>query len=310
MKYVFIVNRQARDGQLAMLWEKAEPTILARLDDTQVCYPQDARETRRLAALHAARGDCCLVSVGGEGTMNLVVQGIIDSDALDDVCMALIPFGNVNDYAAALGMKKTWQSALEALVQGQTRKVGLIEMITPGTRNFALNIADIGFGAATAKYHVIDRQLRWCKGRFKYNLLALKTLLHWKNVPARITIDDEVLEGDIVIALAGFSPTLGGFRLLPQASVFDDRFAVTIGRDTSKREILKLLNAAKKDRIAQCEKVILTKAQRVVVEPRGEFVAMVDGEIIDCHATRVEFVSHAQRLNFIVPAHSPVPEGS
>lgn len=302
MKYVFFVNQQARDGALKTLWQHAEPRILSQLKRFEVCYPQSAEQTRDMAREYADQGGVVLVSVGGEGTMNMVMQGIMDSEAREEVVMALVPMGNVNDYASTLGMEKNWQGALHTLLQGKERRVGLTELITPRSRSLALNIADIGFGASTAKRHSIEHRLSWLKGRFKYNLLALQTLLGWRNVPARIEIDDEVMEGELVLALAGYSPTLGGFELLPHAAPFDDQFSVTLGINCSRRKILQLLGDAKHRRLQACDQLIFRRASRLLVESQGDIVTQVDGEITDVGARRIEFLSHPGALRFLSPS--------
>lgn len=302
MKYVFFVNRQARDGKMCALWDQAESRIISQLKRFEICYPESADETRDMARRHADQGGAVLVSVGGEGTMNLVMQGLMESEGRNDTIMGLVPMGNVNDYASALGIEKHWRHALQTLLAGKERRVGLTELITPHSRRLALNIADIGFGASTAKLHSVDHRLSWIKGRLKYNLLALRTLLSWRNIPSRIQIDDDTFEGDLVMALAGYSPTLGGFQLLPEANPFADQFAVTLGINCTRRDILRLLGEAKQGRMLPCENLIFRKASRLVVEAQDDVVTEVDGEITDTRARHIEFISHPAALRFLVPS--------
>ncbi|MDH5182609.1 MAG: YegS/Rv2252/BmrU family lipid kinase [Gammaproteobacteria bacterium] len=301
MRYVFIVNLEARDGELKHLWRAAEPSISAELGPLEVCYPQSALETLQQARTYADKGGYCIVSVGGEGTMNLVMQAIMDSDRREDTLMALVPFGNVNDYASALGMEKNWQSAIQALMHGQERRVGVTELLTQDSRNYALNMADIGFGASTAKLHSVDRKLSWVKGQLKYNLLAIRALMSWKNIPCTVQVDDEEIGGDVALVLAGNSPTLGGFRVLPHATVDSDKFAVTICRDVSRLQLMQVLDDSKKSRLTESERILFRHASRISVEPKGEFVTQVDGEITNLKANKVEFIAHAKALRFMAP---------
>lgn len=302
MQYVFIVNLQARDGELGQLWSTAEAAIRTEMGDSiEVCFPGSAQQTLQLARQYADQGGYCIVSVGGEGTMNLVMQGIMDSASRDNTVMALVPFGNVNDYASTLGMKKSWQSAIQTLQQGRERRVGVTELITPESRNYALNMADIGFGASTAKLHSVDRKLSWVKGQLKYNLLALRALLSWKNIPCKLLVDAEEISGDIALVLAGNSPTLGGFRVLPHASVDSDRFAVTICRDVSRLKLMAVLEDSKRSRLQESDQVLFRQASRIRVEPERAFVTQVDGEITNLQANRVEFIAHPRVLRFMAP---------
>lgn len=302
MKHYFLVNRVARDGKAGPYWDSIEHHFRSAFPGMEVHAPGSGEASRQLARTIADRGEpACLVTVGGEGTMNRTLLGIMESDYHERMTMGLVPFGNVNDYGANIGLRKTWQHALETLVSGRQQKVGVIRLVTEDKTEYALNIADIGFGATTAKSHSVDHQLSWLKGQFKYNILALKTLLKWKNVPARITIDDQVVEGEIAILLAGFSPTLGGFHLVPHGSPTTDDFAVTVGLNASKPRILGLIQSAKDRDLAASEIIQFYRASKVLVETEVPMVAEVDGEIVSTGSRRMLFEALPKSLNFMVP---------
>lgn len=304
MRHLFIVNRQACDGKAGKFWESIQPRFLEAFPGAEVSYPGSAATTQDLAAEQAAAGGVRLVAVGGEGTMNSIANGVLSVGADDSVSMALVPFGNVNDYGANIGLKKTWQHALDTLRGGKQVKVGAIRIKADESEAYALNIADVGFGATTAKSHSVDRQLSWLKGQFKYNILALKTLLKWRNVPARIALDDEVIRGDVAILLAGFSPTLGGFHLCPGATPTADALTVSIGLNVGKLEILALIEAAKRNRLSESGQILFRQANRLRISAEHPMVAEVDGEIVSTACREVLFESLPHRLNFVVPEDS------
>jgi len=302
MKYLFLVNEAACDGRAGPFWKSIDHHFREALPEMVVRYPSSAADCKSIAQEATRSGDpVCIVTVGGEGTMNSALNGIMLGGVHDQVSMALVPFGNVNDYGANIGLEKTWQHALDTLKSGQQEKVGVIRVTADDVTEYALNIADIGFGATTAKSHSIDRQLSWLKGQFKYNMLALKTLLRWKNVPARITVDEEVINGDVAILLAGFSKTLGGFHLVPHADTVSDTFAVSIGINASKMRILSLIEAAKKNRLVENEMIYFRHATRVLVEASAPLVAEVDGEIVSTGCRRILFEALPKEINFVVP---------
>jgi YegS/Rv2252/BmrU family lipid kinase len=296
--FVFIINRNARDGQSNHQWQQAEPIFREAFADALMLYPESADETQQLARRYANQGCRGVIAVGGEGTMNCVLQGIMQADK--PVAMGVVPLGNVNDYTNNLGMRKDWRHALQVLQSGHTRKVGVVELRSDDRHAYALNMADVGFGASTAQRH-LNGELTWVKGRMKYNLLALKTLLGWQNIPARLTIDDDILNVDLAILLAGYSPTLGGFEVIPHAWVDDKQMAITIGHDLSKMEILKLLQATKKKSLKASDKVKFYHARHLTIETESPIVAEVDGEIIDPQTCIVELIAHPQHLRFFSP---------
>lgn len=298
--YTFIINSCARDGQSRGQWQKAEPYVLAAFPDARVFYPDSPQETMDCARLAADSQYNSIVAVGGEGTMNRVLQGIMDSPHRIACRMGVIPLGNVNDYTNNLGIRKDWRHALEVLQFGKTRKVGLVELSTDSKSDYALNIADLGLGATTTRRHDYG-ELSWLKGRLKYHLLALKTLMSWENIPAHLLLDGEEMETNVAMLLGGYSPTLAGFRVLPHARVDHDKMAVTIGHNLTRSEMWRLMNDAKRGRLVESDKVNFFHLSHLVMEAHTPFTAQVDGEICDARTIRVEMHAHPQCLDFFSP---------
>ena len=334
MRHVFLVNRIACDGRAGPFWESVQHHFRETFPGMEVLYPADAESGTRMALEIAQSGiETCVVTVGGEGTMNRALNGIINSGQYQHVSMALVPLGNVNDYAANVGLSKTWQHALEALdagLDGQALqaapaifarrdtvqhalealeanrqvRVSVIRVTTENKTEYALNIADIGFGATTAKRHSVDHQLSWIKGQLKYNILALKTLFRWKNVHARITIDDREITEDIAILLAGFSPTLGGFHLVPHARPVSNQMSISYAINPSKLQILGLIERAKKKNLQQNQMIRFETGSRMLVEANEPMVVEVDGEIVSTGSRKILFEAMPHAINFIVPPDS------
>lgn len=309
MRRVFLVNRLACDGKSGPFWDSVEHHFRDAFPDMEVRYPDSGKSGMRMASEIAASGEpTCIVTVGGEGTMNRALNGIMQSGHRDQVSMALVPFGNVNDYGANIGLKKTWQHALQALQANKLASVGVVRVTADDKTEYALNIADIGFGASTAKCHSVDHQLSWLKGQFKYNMLALKTLLRWKNIPARITIDDKVITGDVAILLSGFSRTLGGFYLVPHASPVSDNMAVSFGLNPGKLKILQLIEASKKNKLKEDDIIHFDRARRIMIEGTAPMVVEVDGEIVSTGSRKILFEAMPRAVRFVVPPDSALVE--
>jgi len=300
-KFIFFINPLARDGAVGRQWQDIEHHFESRLPDTEFLMPTSTDQCREWVADAARQDDVCLVAVGGEGSMNIVANGILDVRRERHVPMGLVPFGNVNDYAMAIGMHRNWQHALEVLKAGYEENVGVTELVTLNRSSYALNLASIGFAASTAEQHAVKHQLSWIKGQLKYNLLALKMLLKWKNIPCHITLDDEVMSCDLAILVAGFSPTLGAFRLVPHATPTADKMAVTLGINLGKLALLKRLQQLKNTPIDADQYLLYRHASQIVVEAELPLVCEVDGEIVDTNAYKVEFYAHPGRLRFVVP---------
>lgn len=266
--------------------------------------PTSADQCREWVAEAAREDGVCLVAVGGEGSMNMVANGILDVRREREVPMALVPFGNVNDYAMAIGMHRNWQHALETLKAGNEANVGVTELVTLNRSSYSLNLASVGFAASTAEQHSVKHQLSWLKGQFKYNVLALKMLLKWKNIPCRITLDDETINCNLSIIVAGFSPTLGAFCIVPHATPTANKMAVTLGINLGKLALLKRLQQVKNKPIDADQHILYRQASKIIVEAEQPLACEVDGEIVDTSAYKIEFHAHPGRVRFVVPVDS------
>lgn len=300
-KFVFFINPVARDGKLGRQWQKVEHHFADELPQTEFHMPTSAAQCREQVANAARQDNVCLVAVGGEGTMNMVANGILDVRREAQVCMGLVPFGNVNDYAMNIGMHRNWHHALATLKACHIAPVGVTELVTLKGSFYSLNLADVGFGAATAKQHSVDRQLSWLKGQFKYNMLALKMLLKWRNIPCRIVIDGETITGELAILLAGFSPTLGAFKLVPHGNPYLKEMAITVGINMKKLEMINRMQQSKHRGIEEDEHIFYRTGRQVVIESEAPLVCEVDGEIVDTAAFKVEMIAHPGRIRFLVP---------
>jgi lipid kinase YegS len=101
----------------------------------------EAGDARRFAADAVRRGSDAVVAVGGDGTLNDVLNGVMGSD----VPLAIIPLGTANDFARQIGVPDDPRAALALLFEHEPRPmdVGLLN-----GRAF-LNVSSAGFGAET-----------------------------------------------------------------------------------------------------------------------------------------------------------------
>ncbi len=307
MPALFILNPNAHNGKALKIWRQYEPEFKEHVDDMNILITNTVEEANQKIPEEIKNGYDQVVAIGGEGTTNVAMNNILRVGIEKRVSLSVVPLGNMNDYAMTIGLERTPKAALETLLEGVKTSVTVIELRTETQSRFSLNVADAGIAASTAKAHSVDRKLRWVKGKMKYTLLALRTLMGWKNVPGTIVLDGKKeLHGDIAIILAGLSITSGGYYLTPHGFPTNEKFAVTIGRNLSRIEMLNLMNKAAKNKLIPSDKIIFDEASRMEVELERPFVTETDGETVDINTMKFEFIAHPHRINFIVPPNSPL----
>ena len=194
MKYTFIVNPKSRSGRGGMIWKLTEPELKKRRIDYEVFYTEYARHAVRITDEITADGqEHTLVVVGGDGTVDEVVNGIRDCSR---VTLGYIPTGSGNDFTRALHLPAEVHAALENIFESG-RKVPMdVGRVNCGeqTCRFAVS-AGIGFDAAVchrAAVSPIKTVLnKLGLGKLTYLAIALKWILREQPMSAEIRIDGE-----------------------------------------------------------------------------------------------------------------------
>jgi YegS/Rv2252/BmrU family lipid kinase len=298
-QYFFVVNPNSKGRKTGKDWDKNEKTIREYLGNDFDYKLADGIGTGREITQNAIKdGYDTIIGVGGEGTINEVINGVMDTNSA--VPVGFIRSGTANDFLSenVYNWAINLEEQLDAIKSNKTRLVPLPKVTGDETR-YSLNMADAGIGAAVSYDASIKRKLTWIRGEFRYTLLALLNALKWKYNPAVIKFDDETVEGDLTLFMAGFSKMGGGFQTLPQASLNDDKMAYLFVKDFSRLKILKFLNTVKKGRHSIAIKgIYMDQASKIYIETENPILFEVDGEPFSYEASKImiEAVPNALRI--------------
>ncbi|MCE7733969.1 MAG: hypothetical protein GPJ54_03765 [Candidatus Heimdallarchaeota archaeon] len=293
------MNPNSHGGKTGKEWDKKEKTISEYLGSNYSYKLADGIGTGTQITQEAIEeGYNIIISVGGEGTTNEVLNGIIETDP--SIPLGFIRGGTANDFLSenVYNWPIPLEEQLDAIIKMKTRSVPLTKVSGDVTR-LGLNIADAGIGAKVSYDSSVKRRLQWIKGEFRYTLLAVLNALRWKNNPATVTFDNEVVEGDLTLFMSGFSKMGGGFMTLPQASLEDEKMAYLMVRDFSRFKILKFLNTVKKGKHNNSiEGIYMDHSARIEINAENPVLFEVDGEPFsyEAHKIMIEAVPNALTL--------------
>jgi diacylglycerol kinase (ATP) len=238
-----------------------------------------------------------LVVVGGDGTVNEVVNGVTGTDAE----IALLSSGTGEDFGRTHGVPDSFDDAVRAALQGETRTidVGKVECGGSPARFFA-NVGSVGMSGAVARRANAMSKALGGKVTFFYSLT--REFLAWRNTEVVVELDHGIRrEGslhDVIVANGRFHG--GGMKLAPDAAQDDGLFdVVTIG-DVNKLDFLTTAPKLYSGRYLTHPKVELLRSATVVISAAEPLPLEVDGEPIGTTPARFEVVPAALRLR--VPA--------
>lgn len=287
MNYTFIVNPKSRSGRGGMVWNLVEPELRKRRIDYQVYYTEYARHAIEITAeITADEQEHTLVVVGGDGTIDEVVNGIRDCSK---VTLGYIPTGSGNDFTRALRLPTEIHAALESILD-HGRKISMdVGRVSCGENTYRFAVSTgIGFDAAVCHRAAVSSIKVFLNklglGKLTYLAIALKWILSERPMSAEIQMDGEKIrkfEHTYFTAVMNHPYEGGGFFFCPKARVNDRMLDVIVVSELPKWKILLLLPTAffgkhvyfKGISIYRCKEIEVKMSRKLPVHADGEPIA-------------------------------------
>jgi diacylglycerol kinase (ATP) len=254
----------------------------------------EAGDARRLAHSAAGAGADLLVAVGGDGTLNEVVNGVMDAKWTGPV--AVVPHGTANDFASDLEIPGELGPALEIALAGVAREV---DVACVNGRHF-VNVSTGGFGA-TATEEASDEAKR-VLGPIAYVITGVRLFAELAPVRARFEAGDGTsFEGEMMLFAVGNGRQTGGGNLLtPRAELGDGLLDVLVVPGMTRMEFLALLPDLRSGAHVGDPDVHYFQTSRLVVESEAELSVNADGEPVRGH--HFVYTVADRKLRFMMPA--------
>ncbi|HLM11348.1 MAG TPA: diacylglycerol kinase family protein [Reyranella sp.] len=230
MRVAVIVNPAARKGGALARWPAIQAELVKRLGPVEPLFTQAPGHATQLARDALAQGVRRFVAVGGDGTVNETLNGLLDASGRlveADAVLCPVPAGTANELCRALGHLADAGRAFDAAASPRTQAIDLMRVRCEGldgrpVDRFGYLIVALGL-AATISHRT--SQSRWLKklGEIAYFLMTPPVTLTYR--PRDVTIEvDGVQAGTRRLFTAMIGNTEnggGGMKLLPGAR-FDD----------------------------------------------------------------------------------------
>lgn len=163
-----------------------------------------------LAEKYAKEGDL-IVAIGGDGTFNEVVDGVVKSKT--NTPIGYIPAGSTNDFASTLKLNKNILKAAEDIMEGTPRTIDI------GLFNNKCFTYVASFGAFTRISYSTPQNTKNIFGHLAYILEGIKDIPSIRHEHMRIETDNGVFEDDYLFGAVSNSTTLGGILTIDPETV-------------------------------------------------------------------------------------------
>lgn len=260
MKHVFIVNPVSGRGKALKVSLVIKKICEEEKLDYEIHYTNGPKDATRIAK--KVKGSKNIIySVGGDGTLNEVLNGVIGTKNM----LAVIPAGSGNDFYRTLSKMDDEMPLID---------VGKVN------GKYFLNVVSIGIDAEVAKNAEVMKKLKVPTSQI-YNASIVYTFFKYKFKDIEFSVDNTRSKNKCtILTICNGKMYGGGYKIAPEALLSDGYFDVYIVDKISKPTLPFLLGKLKKGTHESLKEVHKSKATKIKFKCDYDLVCNVDGEIM------------------------------
>ena len=284
-KWLIIVNPNAGVKKGVRDWPLIS-NLLNLAGISHLCVLTEHRNhANHLAGEFIEEGYRNIAVVGGDGTMNEVVNGIFQQKIVspDTITLGMIPVGTGNDWCRTFGIPFDYKNAIRILKNGKTflQDVGKISYFKnqDSVQRYFINIAGMGYDALVAKKTNILKE-KGKGGPLTYLYFVFSSLFQYKFIEAVIEIDDQqVFKGEIFSMNVGICKYSGGGMMQVPGAVPDDGlFDVTLIKKTQKWAVIRYTKKLYDGTLIDLPFISTFRGKSIRIRSIGKIYLEADGE--------------------------------
>ena len=306
----FIVNEHSKSGKGACVWKQVETLLIKEEETYRIWKTEYAGHATKLAEeiSQLEENEIKLVVVGGDGTINEVINGIAK---YEKVRLGIIPTGSGNDCARGLGISGKPEELLLRILESKGTqaidlgKVSWQENDKKKSRLFMIS-AGVGMDALVCKKSMTSKikkvMNRMGLGKLTYLIITVQSLLSMQTANTKAVIDKErktLYKNHIFSAVMNFKAEGGGVPMAPSADAKDGLLSICTVYGIPKFctfFLLPFLVAAKHEKfrgvkIENCSSCEFALDKQMTLHTDGEYC----GEV-----TKVEFECLPAKLKILI----------
>lgn len=292
-----IINPTSGNGRAKKKWPTIKRLLTQHGFHFKYAFTEYPGHAQLLVNQHVKHNILRFISVGGDGTLHGIVNGIMTQTDVPfaNITVGVIPIGTGNDWVKTHQIPRDIERAIQLIKKEQCSQqdIGKIEFLNSELPPvYFNNLAGIGFDAYVVSKVSKHKNL----GAIAYLLAAVIGLFSFKNFNSRVIINSEDISGKTLMILIGLCKySGGGMQLTHHPNPFDGLFEVSIVENLSKFEILKHLPKLFNGKIHTVKRVqhLKTTSLKIYVESEACLLVEADGELVGAGAIELSLIPKA-----------------
>ncbi len=259
--------------------------------DVALAKPKE--EATRIAAKALKEGYKEIIALGGDGTLEAAMRGLVASGS--KARLGILPFGTENNVAKSLGIPEGIEQACELIAQNNTRKVDIGQIKLAGAeKTYFFELAVIGLVAAL--YPPANKIL---KGQLTKLKDAAETLIQQEdNTKVFMKLDDDSrVEAETMLVVVSNTPMFGkNFLVAPNAALDDGLLDVSVYPNFSKAELLAYYASIMNAGYSENEKVQHYRVRKFAIKTKPPLAVNADALTLGKGNVKIKCLPGALRL--------------
>lgn len=301
--YLFIVNPNASNSKAGKDWKHIEKLLRKRQVIYKAVLTTQSGHALNIISEELQLGYKTIIVIGGDGTLNEVVNGIFHQKIVppEQIKLGIIPVGTGNDWARYYKLPRKYNKALDRIFNHEThfQDVGRIRYTYNGkeTISYFVNISGFGFDAKVVN-NTNEMQERGNRAAITYLYSLLRCLFSYKADVLNLIINDKHIHQKVFsLSIGNGKYSGGGMRQTPDASTNDGLFDVTVYDDMSVWKILINLPRLYNGKVKKLKSVTSFQTSKLIVyNNNNPLMAETDGELIRGTHFEIEILPSALRI--------------
>ena len=287
-----IVNPHSASGATRERWSGIASDIRTHFGPFNVAFTKSRGDGANLARRGVESGRRLIIACGGDGTINEVANGILESG--EDVELGILPSGTGGDFRRSIDIPQGTREAARALKTGDTKRidVGRVTFHDHDGREvsrYFLNVSSVGLAASIIERVKTSSPANWLpiqglRGKASFALSTLQEVFGIEYATVRVRIDDSEERGlnTINFCVANARYFGGGMLIAPDAKLDDGQFDVVNIGDLGTMKVLLNAHRLYLGTHVNLPEVRVRRARRIEIsaaDPKCEIHLETDGEL-------------------------------
>lgn len=281
MKYVFIINPTSGNDKGIEVGKVIEEYCKTIKVDYKIIYTNNKMDAKNIALTYKSYENAIIFSVGGDGTLNEVVNGLANSKSK----LGIIPVGTGNDFYRVF---KDFS--------GDKIDLGKVN------DRYFINVASLGLDAEMAEYANKLKKIRFPK-KLVYPVSIIKEFLSYK--PTNIGMNN-IFRDITILTVCNGRYYGGGFEIAPNALLNDGMFDIIDVNSLNRLEIINLIMKLMKVKHLDSKNVSFYRTDNLKITSLTPLICNIDGETIKDY--NFDFTIKKEALNIDINTSLKISE--